>query len=79
MLTTKDLDHTPLTWGKYKGKTPKDLKKVDPAWLCWAYESVRTLPTCSAALYKACEKDVRGLHARHTWFTPIVHSKGFRE
>lgn len=50
------LDHTPLLFGQYKGKTPEEVidkyGKRGEGWLIWAYETVSNFPVCSAALYK---------------------------
>lgn len=60
------LDHTPLTFGMYKGLSPE--KVVDQhgsrgeKWLRWAYETVGNKPVCSAALYK----DIGGKGKRAT-------------
>jgi hypothetical protein len=59
MTTAEQLDHTPLTFGKYAGKTPDQISEVDPNWLCWAYENVKTKPTCSTLLYKSCLAETR--------------------
>ena len=59
-MNAEDLDHSPLTFGKYVGKTPNEVSESDPNWLCWAYENVKTKPTCSALLYRACQEEPRG-------------------
>ena len=51
------LDHTPLTFGKYKGKTPSDVAEKDPSYITWMYENVKNKNTCSARLYKACANE----------------------
>ena len=53
------LDHTPLTFGKYKGKTPSDIAEEDPSYIIWMYENVTNKSTCSALLYQACVEDER--------------------
>lgn len=50
----EDLDHTPLTFGKYKGVTPSELATVDPQYIRWMYEEVKNKPTCSKVLYDDC-------------------------
>lgn len=51
------LDHTPLTFGKYKGKTPDEVSKVDCSWLIWAFENVTNRPVfMSELLYNECLK-----------------------
>ena len=55
--TEEMLDHSPLTFGMYKGKTPAQVSEDGPRgekYIRWLYETVDNKPTCSAALYKAC-------------------------
>lgn len=52
-----DLDHTPLTFGKYRGKTPNDVSESDPRYIVWLYETVKDRDTCSQLLYKECKGD----------------------
>lgn len=57
MPTPDELDHTPLTFGKYKGKTPDEVSKIDCSWMIWAYENVTNRPVfMSELLYKECLK-----------------------
>jgi len=57
------LDHTPITFGKYGPDkhtpplTPDQIAAKDPAWLIWAYETVKNRPVCSRILYEACVQD----------------------
>ena len=51
-------DHTPLTFGKYKGKTPEEVADYDPSYVVWMYDNVNPTP-CSKALRDDCEQDVR--------------------
>ena len=53
-----DLDHTPLTFGKYKGQTPDEISEHDPSYIVWMYNTVRP-HKCSKWLKEACEYDVR--------------------
>lgn len=48
------LDHTPLKFGKFKGKTPEQVSEVQPQYLVWAYETVGNFDVCSEALYREC-------------------------
>lgn len=63
MTSADDLDHTPVIPGKYGrthksgGLTPDQIANIDPAYLCWAYESWRDKP-CSKLLYDACREDI---------------------
>lgn len=52
-----DLDHTPLTFGKYQGQTPDEVSEEDPKYICWMYENVKNKPTCSRTLYNVCLSD----------------------
>ena len=54
----EDLDHTPLTFGKYKGQTPDEISEHDPQYIVWMYNTVRP-HKCSKWLKEACEYDVR--------------------
>lgn len=52
------LDHTPLTFGMHKGKTPEQVAEMGvrgESYIRWLYETVSDKPTCSAALYKECK------------------------
>lgn len=50
------LDHTPLTFGKYQGKTPNEISEMDSSYLVWAYENVTNRPICSQLLYASCKE-----------------------
>ena len=52
----QQLDHTPLGFGMWKGKTPSQVAEAGQrgeSWLRWAYESLDN-PPCSEALYRSC-------------------------
>ena len=53
-----DLDHTPLTFGKYAGQTPDEISKHDPAYIVWLYDNISP-HKCSEWLKEACEYDVQ--------------------
>jgi hypothetical protein len=56
-LTEEELDHTPLTFGKFSGFTPDEVSKrgiAGESYIRWMYETVTNKNTCSFALYKAC-------------------------
>jgi hypothetical protein len=53
------IDHTPLTFGKHRGKTPEHVAEEDPSWLKWAFETIKDKGICSQALYRDCVKDVQ--------------------
>jgi hypothetical protein len=51
------LDHEPLKFGKFKGKTPRHIaehEKDGEQYLVWAYETVGGFDVCSHALYRDC-------------------------
>lgn len=53
-----DFDDTPITFGKYKGKTPDEISDIDPKYLLWlVHETGFSL--CSLALIEYCEQEVR--------------------
>lgn len=56
MSLEDDLDHTPLTFGKHKGKTPDQIseEKDGENYIVWMFETVENRPTCSRLLYEAC-------------------------
>lgn len=58
-MTTKDelLDHTPLEFGKYKGRTPDQVADIDPSYVVWMWENV-VPKRCSRILADACMQDV---------------------
>lgn len=58
-VSDNELDHTPLTFGKYSGKTPNDVASIDPHWLVWAFNNVTNRVTCSRLLANECEKQPR--------------------
>lgn len=57
MTPAEKLDHTPLTRGRYKGKTPSDVADIDPAYLVWMCDSWQQMP-CSILLYDECRGDM---------------------
>jgi broad specificity phosphatase PhoE len=48
-------DDRPMTFGKYKGRTPEEVAKEDPVWLMWAYENASGPKPCSRELYLAAD------------------------
>lgn len=53
-----DKDHTPLSFGKYKGKTPEEVAEIDGSYVVWMFENVIPTP-CSKELAESCEADER--------------------
>lgn len=49
-------DDIPLTFGRYKGKTPNEIAEFCPAYIAWAYENVKR-KVCTEKLYQACDRD----------------------
>lgn len=62
------LDRTPLSFGKWKDKTPEWVAENEPlragqrSWLIWAFENVGNGDVCSTALYR--ELGGRGSRAK---------------
>lgn len=52
------LDFRPLTFGKYRGKTPEQVAEIDPSYICWMYKEIKPTP-CSQALKNDCEQELR--------------------
>ena len=48
------LDHTPLTFGKYRGKTPDKVAEIDPEYVVWMHDTITKYKTCSNLLADAC-------------------------
>jgi hypothetical protein len=56
MSTAQNLpDDRPMTFGKYKGRTPEEVAKEDPQYLMWLYENASNVKPCSRDLYLAAE------------------------
>lgn len=55
-MTADELDHTPLTFGKYRGRTPDEISKTKDGaqYILWMFENVENRDTCSRLLYEAC-------------------------
>jgi uncharacterized protein (DUF3820 family) len=51
------LDHTPLNFGKYKGKTPDEISEHDPSYIVWMYNNIKPKP-CSEWLMEVCKADI---------------------
>lgn len=51
-----NLDHSPLTFGMHKGKTPDEISETEAGeqYIRWMFETVKNKPTCSRTLYEAC-------------------------
>lgn len=56
--TPESFDHTPLTFGKYKGRTPSEVSEYDPEYIVWMWTAIK-LRHCSEALFKDCDNEVR--------------------
>lgn len=53
-----DIDEVPLSFGKYKGRTPDEVGDYDPAYVAWMFANVKP-PPCSKELADTCKQDVR--------------------
>ena len=47
-----------VTFGKYKGKTLDEISDINPSYICWLKENVKTIKI-PKWLVEACERDVR--------------------
>ena len=55
-----DLDHTPLTFGRYRGQTPDEVSEHDPSYVVWMYNNIKPEP-CSEWLKETCENEVSNM------------------
>ena len=58
MTPDEELDHTPIGFGKHKGKTPEEIAELDPEYLIWAKRGGLKISICSDALFRATKDDV---------------------
>jgi hypothetical protein len=58
MTPGEQLDHTPVQFGKYKGKTPSDIADEDPGYIIWMSEQKGLSDKVSALLVKTCKAEV---------------------
>lgn len=49
------LDKTNLQFGKHRGKSPREIARIDPSYLVWAYANINP-PPCSRDLALLCEE-----------------------
>lgn len=54
-MSTELEDQIPLTFGKYKGRTPVEVANDDPGYIAWLYVNVPG--TVSQDLAVACDQD----------------------
>jgi len=47
-------DATPLSFGKYRGRSPDWIAENDPQYLVWAYGKIKNRTVCSFPLAKSC-------------------------
>lgn len=57
MKKDEALDHKPMEFGKYKGRTPSEIADFDPGYIVWLYNSIDP-KRCSRLLADACEEDL---------------------
>ena len=70
---SEQLDHTPLSFGKYKGKTPSEVAEGDPGYIVWLYDTwadQRRPQLVSKALADDCRHDVRDEDDDGPWGDP---------
>lgn len=62
MLFTNDVDDTPFTFGKFKGKTPDEVSEIKPDYLTWMaktwHKDGKTIPF-SEGLHNYCLAEER--------------------
>lgn len=46
-----DIDNIPLSFGKFKGKTPNEICEQQPSYICWMWEEMDDAP-CSEDCYE---------------------------
>jgi len=64
-----DIDNTPLTFGKHKGKTPNEILESDTSYIVWMWGNMDK-PPCSMDLYElACEEVESGVDEGDRWST----------
>jgi len=51
----KMLDKSRLNFGKYRGKTPREVAAIDPSYVVWMHANVQPTP-CSRDLALLCEE-----------------------
>jgi len=54
----KDVDDTPLTFGKFKGKSPEEVSDIKPDYLVWVAETFSTAIPFSEGMYNFCKAEV---------------------
>jgi len=60
---TKDIDDTPLKFGKHAGLTPNEVAEKDPSYIVWMYDEFDE-PPCSEDLYEECSDRHEDLYDR---------------
>ena len=68
------LDHSRLTFGKYKRLTPDEVSEDDPSYIKWMYENIKP-KKCSQWLYEVCvnqmaeddDDDTAELYPNENW------------
>jgi hypothetical protein len=65
-MTPDDLDHTPLTFGKHRDKTPDEISEIDPGYIVWLAENVKP-PVVSDLLAQACADDDDPTYVEEPW------------
>lgn len=53
----EDQDDSPLTFGKYQGKTPDEISEIDPGYLVYLWEHTECHPF-SRGMYNYCKSKV---------------------
>lgn len=56
LLSEEEMDHSPLSWGKYKGQTPSQIAEHDASYLVYM-ATQKSEPFISKALLRDCMKE----------------------
>ena len=54
-ILVNPIDNQPLTFGRYTGKTPKEVAELDAAYVVWMYDTIKP-PKCSKGLRDHCRE-----------------------
>ena len=56
MLSSEEMDHSPLGFGQYKGQTPSQIAEHDPSYIVWLSETM-DMQCVSNTLARDCMED----------------------
>lgn len=55
MMSAEEMDHTPVSFGQYKGQTPSQIAEHDPGYIVWLSENRDNV--VSDVLARTCMED----------------------